>query len=82
MSTFYVIQVGRNSLDTHASGSIVGALDLALPDPGHVIVLYKVEAQDAGEARLIPTRANAMVYECGSLTYTTDGRAIEAWSRY
>lgn len=51
--TFTVVQIGGDKTDAHAARTLTQARDLANPDVGDVMTIFKVCAKDAGEARTL-----------------------------
>lgn len=56
-ATFYVVRVNGNDLDTFAAETLEEALEMAMPDKGSVVHAGKVQAPDAGAARLLTPSA-------------------------
>jgi hypothetical protein len=55
MATYIVVNNARDMSDSYAGTTEAEALDLAAFDHGTVVQVRRVEARDAGEARMVYT---------------------------
>ena len=53
MKTFYVVRVDGDLFDTHAAETFRAAVEAAYPDPSCHVECGRVQASDAGAARLM-----------------------------